>query len=61
MTVEAMRRPQQRAPGTFVLDVHLGTLARRLRLAGVDAAYCQGPSHDCRGRRDPAISEILTC
>ncbi|MFG2754540.1 Mut7-C RNAse domain-containing protein [Streptomyces xanthophaeus] len=34
-------RPQQ-VPGAalrFLLDVHLGTLARRLRLLGVDAAY----------------------
>lgn len=41
ITVEAVRRPQ-RVPGpspTFLLDVHLGTLARRLRLLGVDAAY----------------------
>src|SRR5262245_38596919 len=31
-------RPQP-APARFVLDVHLGTLARRLRLLGVDTAY----------------------
>jgi uncharacterized protein with PIN domain len=39
--VHAVRRPQ-RIPGAsprFLLDVHLGTLARRLRLLGVDAAY----------------------
>ncbi|WP_276204480.1 Mut7-C RNAse domain-containing protein, partial [Streptomyces prasinus] len=32
----------QRVPGAplrFLLDVHLGTLARRLRLLGVDTAY----------------------
>ncbi|MFH8747758.1 Mut7-C RNAse domain-containing protein [Streptomyces rimosus] len=37
----AVERPQ-RVPGAplrFLLDVHLGTLARRLRLLGVDAAY----------------------
>ncbi|KRV49709.1 hypothetical protein AQ490_18535 [Wenjunlia vitaminophila] len=37
----AVTRPQ-RVPGAplrFLLDVHLGTLARRLRLLGVDAAY----------------------
>lgn len=36
-----MERPQ-RVPGAplrFLLDVHLGTLARRLRLLGVDTAY----------------------
>ncbi|AXE22416.1 hypothetical protein C0216_02255 [Streptomyces globosus] len=34
-------RPQQvaGAPLRFLLDVHLGTLARRMRLLGVDAAY----------------------
>ncbi|GAB2888908.1 Mut7-C RNAse domain-containing protein [Streptomyces mayteni] len=42
-TVEVVpvERPQ-RVPGAplrFLLDVHLGTLARRLRLLGVDAAY----------------------
>ncbi|TVL91369.1 Mut7-C RNAse domain-containing protein [Streptomyces sp. SAJ15] len=39
--VHAVVRPQ-RVPGAplrFLLDVHLGTLARRLRLLGVDAAY----------------------
>ncbi|GLF97430.1 Mut7-C RNAse domain-containing protein [Streptomyces yaizuensis] len=39
--VSAVERPQ-RVPGAplrFLLDVHLGTLARRLRLLGVDAAY----------------------
>ncbi|MFE9256581.1 Mut7-C RNAse domain-containing protein [Streptomyces sp. NPDC006879] len=39
--VEAIARPQRvtGAPLRFLLDVHLGTLARRLRLLGVDAAY----------------------
>ncbi|MFI9024744.1 Mut7-C RNAse domain-containing protein [Streptomyces sp. NPDC053560] len=39
--VLAVRRPQSvpGAPLRFLLDVHLGTLARRLRLLGVDAAY----------------------
>ncbi|MEU6705075.1 Mut7-C RNAse domain-containing protein [Streptomyces wuyuanensis] len=39
--VLGVERPQ-RVPGAplrFLLDVHLGTLARRLRLLGVDAAY----------------------
>ncbi|WP_320783889.1 Mut7-C RNAse domain-containing protein [Streptomyces sp. CRN 30] len=41
VTVRPVARPQ-RVPGAplrFLLDVHLGTLARRLRLLGVDAAY----------------------
>ncbi|MCX5074863.1 Mut7-C ubiquitin/RNAse domain-containing protein [Streptomyces sp. NBC_00513] len=43
--VFAVDRPQQVAQGhpdtplRFLLDVHLGTLARRLRLLGVDTAY----------------------
>lgn len=39
--VRAVERPQEvpGAPLRFLLDVHLGTLARRLRLLGVDAAY----------------------
>ncbi|MFI1396363.1 Mut7-C RNAse domain-containing protein [Streptomyces sp. NPDC020681] len=39
--VYGVERPQAvpGAPLRFLLDVHLGTLARRLRLLGVDAAY----------------------
>ena len=32
-------RPQRMPAPRFLLDVHLGTVARRLRLVGVDAAY----------------------
>ncbi|MFJ2767620.1 Mut7-C RNAse domain-containing protein [Streptomyces sp. NPDC087300] len=41
VAVRAVSRPQEvpGAPLRFLLDVHLGTLARRLRLLGVDAAY----------------------
>jgi uncharacterized protein with PIN domain len=41
VTVRAADRPQSAptAPPRFLLDVHLGTLARRLRVLGVDAAY----------------------
>ncbi|MGW2253896.1 Mut7-C RNAse domain-containing protein [Kitasatospora sp. NPDC001660] len=40
VSVRGVARPQP-APGPlrFLLDVHLGTLARRLRLLGIDAAY----------------------
>jgi uncharacterized protein with PIN domain len=34
-----VRRPQPIPAPRFLLDVHLGTVARRLRLVGVDAAY----------------------
>lgn len=39
--VRAVRRPQRvtDVPLRFLLDVHLGTLARRLRLVGLDVAY----------------------
>ncbi|GAA2147383.1 Mut7-C RNAse domain-containing protein [Kitasatospora kazusensis] len=40
ITVLGVPRPQQLpGPARFLLDVHLGTLARRLRLLGVDTAY----------------------
>jgi uncharacterized protein with PIN domain len=35
----AVRRPQPLPSARFILDVHLGTLARLLRLVGLDAAY----------------------
>jgi uncharacterized protein len=40
-TVEVMpvSRPQSLADARFLLDVHLGTVARRLRLLGIDTAY----------------------
>jgi uncharacterized protein with PIN domain len=38
--IHPVPRPQQLpAEPRFLLDVHLGTLARRLRLLGIDAAY----------------------
>ncbi|MGC0329821.1 uncharacterized protein with PIN domain [Streptomyces sp. SAI-170] len=41
VSVRPVARPQPvpGAPLRFLLDVHLGTLARRLRLLGVDTAY----------------------
>ncbi|MBO0655985.1 hypothetical protein J1792_25410 [Streptomyces triculaminicus] len=52
--VEAVTRPQEvpGAPLRFLLDVHLGTLARRLRLLGVDAEY---ESEDIG---DPALAAL---
>jgi len=37
--VDPVRRPQRLGACRFILDVHLGTLARRLRLVGIDADY----------------------
>jgi uncharacterized protein with PIN domain len=40
ISVQGVARPQRLSgPVRFLLDIHLGTLARRLRLLGVDAAY----------------------
>jgi uncharacterized protein with PIN domain len=52
IAVRPVPRPQP-VPGDtprFLLDVHLGTLARRLRLLGVDAAY------DSDDPGDPALA-----
>lgn len=57
--VEAVRRPQQLTPARFVLDVHLGTLARRLRLAGVDAAYVNGADDDALIEQANADRRVL--
>ncbi|MDX2912210.1 Mut7-C ubiquitin/RNAse domain-containing protein [Streptomyces griseiscabiei] len=54
VTVQAVERPQHipGAPLRFLLDVHLGTLARRLRLLGVDAAY------ESTDLGDPALATL---
>jgi uncharacterized protein with PIN domain len=39
-------RPQRLAEARFLLDVHLGTLARRLRLLGIDTAYHRDADDD---------------
>jgi len=46
--VGPVSRPQRLPPGSprFVLDVHLGTLTRRLRLLGVDCAYSNDADDD---------------
>jgi len=59
VTVEAVRRPQQLASARFVLDVHLGTLARRLRLAGVDAAYLNDADDDALIEQANADRRVL--
>jgi len=41
--VQAVDRPQPLPTTGFLLDVHLGALARRMRLLGLDVAY----SNDC--------------
>ena len=54
-------RPQRLPldPLRFVLDVHLGTLARRLRLVGVDCAYANDADDDELIARANAESRVL--
>lgn len=44
--VLALSRPERMDTARFVLDVHLGTVARRLRLVGVDTAYSRDADDD---------------
>jgi uncharacterized protein len=46
--VQPVRRPQQVPAWSqqFLLDVHLGTLARRMRLLGIYTAYCNDVDDD---------------
>lgn len=44
--VEATRRPQPLPAPRFLLDVHLGALARRMRLVGLDTAYANDLDDD---------------
>ena len=46
VSITAVPRPQPLPSARFVLDVHLGTLARRLRLVGVDTAYANDADDD---------------
>lgn len=59
--VLAVVRPQKAPtdPPRFLLDVHLGTLARRLRLLGLDAAYANDASDDALVRRAAAEHRVL--
>lgn len=55
----AVRRPQRLPTARFILDVHLGTLARRLRLVGVDAAYANNLGDDALVERANAGRRVL--
>ena len=58
--VGALRRPQPvPRPPRFVLDVHLGTVARRLRLVGVDAAYTNDIDDDALVEQANAQRRVL--
>jgi uncharacterized protein with PIN domain len=55
----AVRRPQPLPSQRFVLDVHLGTLARRLRLVGIDTAYANDLDDDALIERANAGGRVL--
>ena len=59
VTVDPVRRPQHLMPARFVLDVHLGTLARRLRLVGVDTAYANDAGDDALIEQANASRRVL--
>ncbi|RCG23393.1 hypothetical protein DQ384_34070 [Sphaerisporangium album] len=57
--VREMSRPQPVPVPLFLLDVHLGTLARRLRLVGVDTAYENDLDDDTLIERANAERRVL--
>jgi uncharacterized protein len=57
--VGAVLRPQRLPSARFILDVHLGALARRLRLVGVDAAYANDLDDDVLIERANAERRVL--
>jgi uncharacterized protein len=58
--VDAVHRPQLMPPGSrFIFDVHLGALARRLRLVGVDVAYVNDAGDDALIEQANAGRRIL--
>jgi uncharacterized protein len=59
VAVAAVRRPQPLPAARFVLDVHLGTLARRLRLLGIDAAYANDRDDDALIEQAGADGRVL--
>lgn len=61
VTVLPVHRPQEVPHGCarFVLDVHLGTLARRLRLLGVDTGYRNDMDDDALIAQANAEERIL--
>jgi uncharacterized protein len=59
VTVDPVRRPQHLESARFVLDVHLGTLARRLRLVGVDTAYANDADDDALVEQANASQWVL--
>jgi len=59
VAVAPVRRPQRLPAARFVLDVHLGTLARRLRLLGIDTAYANDRDDDALIAQAGAEDRVL--
>lgn len=59
LEVEPVPRPQPVPPGGFLLDVGLGTLARRLRLLGLDAAWSNDAQDADLAARAAAEERVL--
>jgi uncharacterized protein len=59
LEVEPVPRPQPVPPGGFLLDVGLGTLARRLRLLGLDAAWSNDAEDADLAARAAAEERVL--
>lgn len=57
--VSAVSRPQSPPAVGFLLDVHLGTLARRLRLLGLDTAYSSQADDDALVEQANAGQRLL--
>jgi uncharacterized protein len=57
--VLARSRPQPVKTARFVLDVHLGTVARRLRLVGVDTAYARDAGDEALIEQANAEERVL--
>lgn len=59
VVVDPVQRPQPLPAARFLLDVHLGTLARRLRLVGVDTDYSNDRDDDELIKRANATRRVL--
>ena len=59
VVVEPVPRPQRVAAWRFLLDVHLGTLARRMRLLGIDVDYSNAADDDELAERAVTETRVL--
>ncbi len=59
VNVDPVLRPQHLMSARFVLDVHLGTVARRLRLVGVDTPYANDAGDDALIEQANASRRVL--